>query len=175
LRTRFDLGWGGLSLPAFQSVQSFRTFRKPVCASSGRSTIREMTGRVRMTGFLERGRPDTGSVYEAVGEDSLDLDPTSPWRVCSPHFLHGKPKGQHFQPSRGPHRARLGSILGWLRQIVFSRARDGFLQSPSPVTTSTAGLLCFLRISPSRNRSVRSARRWMEAFRLSINWELIEG
>ena len=50
-----------------------------------------------------------------------------------------------------------------------------FLQSPSLVTTSTAGLLCFLRISPSRNRSVRSARRWMEAFRLSINWELIAG
>ncbi len=70
----------------------------------------------------------------------------------------------------------LGSILRWLRQIAFSRARRGrFLHSPSLVTTSTAGLLCFLRISPSRNRSVSSARRWMEAFRLSINWELIAG
>jgi hypothetical protein len=33
----------------------------------------------------------------------------------------------------------------------------------------------FLRISPSRNKSVRSARRWMDGFRLSTSWELMEG
>ena len=49
------------------------------------------------------------------------------------------------------------------------------LQLPSLATASTTDLLRFLRISPSRNRSVSSARRWMEALRLSINWELIAG
>jgi len=38
--------------------------------------------------------------------------------------------------------------------------------SPSAVTTCPIGLSCSLRISPARNKSVRRARRWMEAFRL---------
>ena len=58
-----------------------------------------------------------------------------------------------------------------LREL--SRCGPAYLSSL--VTTCPAGLCCVLRISPARNKSVRRARRWMEAFRLSINWELIMG
>ena len=58
-----------------------------------------------------------------------------------------------------------------LRQ--FRRCRATHL--PALPTTYPAGLCRFLRISPAKNKSVRRARRWMEAFRLSINWELIMG
>jgi hypothetical protein len=71
--------------------------------------------------------------------------------------------------------------LGILRSAITTRL-DGFtIDEAYHVAagvsyvkyTYPAGLCRFFRISSARNKSVRRARRWMEAFRLSINWELI--
>jgi hypothetical protein len=137
----------------------------PACLSSARNG-RQVQFRAGSSGFVKHSL-DTPRHGECVAH------------ISSTGSLMGRilnnPAGAWFNP-RPRGRPFSGCAGGWRRQIAFSRARgDRFLQSPSLVTTSTAGLLCLPRISPSRNRSVSSARRWMEAFRLSINWELIAG
>ena len=118
---------------------------------------------------------DAEAIAEAVGRPRMRFGPIKTDDQLDLQSLHWKPNGQHFEPSRCPYRGAWFNPRLAKANCIQPGPGGRFLQSPSLVTTSTAGLLCFLRISPSRNRSVRSARRWMEAFRLSINWELIAG
>ena len=77
-------------------------------------------------------------------------------------------------------RARVAQACGlgprYRRYISQQRCREkrcgGVYSCPVLVTMDLAGVL---RISPMRKRSVSSARRWLEAFRLSTNCELMDG
>src|SRR4029077_13589472 len=59
-----------------------------------------------------------------------------------------------------------------VRAVLVSSRGRGLNQS---LVSATAVCVRVLRISPTRKRSVSRARRWLDAFRLSMSCELIDG